>query len=119
MKIEDVIKDLQNQIRNTREWKMAEGATSWERQLGILISINDAQALVDALTISAEDNSHKLNGTIVEDEIMGQSITQPEWHLDPMELPATKGDVSNTIRLVVVSINNLSARLQTIERKML
>lgn len=95
MKIEDVIKDVQDQIRLSLNENEKEDDVSWERQFGILLSRRQAQMIVDALTRPYEvmPHDHKINGTVVEDEIMGQAITQPEWHLDPMELPATKADV--------------------------
>lgn len=121
MKIEEVIKDLQNQIRISLNENEKEDIVSWERQFGILLCRRNAQTILDALTRPYEimPHDHKLNGTIVEDEIMGQAITQPEWHLDPTSLPATREDVINNMRFVMDSIDNLSTRLQTIEKKML
>ena len=131
MKIEDVIKDVQDQIRLSLNENEGEDAVSWERQFGILLSRRQAEVIVDALTRPYEvmPHDHKLNGTVVEDEIMGQSITQPEWHMDPMTLPATRGeidsivnglsDLDSRLRLITDSIDNISVRLQTIEKKML
>ncbi len=113
MKIEDVIEYLEEVI----------SASSYlDKPLNeshILISRDQAKMIVDALIISVKEISPKLNGTVVEDEIMGQAITHPEWHLDPTSLPATREDVINNMRFVMDSIDNLSSRLQTIEKKML
>ncbi len=121
MKIEDVIKDLQEQIRLSLNENEKEDDVSWERQFGVLISRGQAEVIVDALTRPYEimPHDHKLNGTVVEDEIMGQAgVHLPEWHLDPTSLPATREDVINNMRFVMDSIDNLSSRLQTIEKKM-
>lgn len=124
-KTQAIINSLKKQINNNEDSGDDMDAASWGYQQGVLLSGNQAQFILDILLALETDKElppdpySKLNGTVVEDEIMGQSIAQPEWHLDPTSLPATREDVINNMRFVMDSIDNLSTRLQTIEKKML
>jgi hypothetical protein len=118
MKIEDVIKHLQTEIKDSIAHAEDADACHWGGKEGILITRRQAQMIVDAITRPYEimPHDHKLNGTIVEDEIMGQAgVPLPEWHLDPMTLPATKMDVVN----IEAALARVELRLQTIERHIL
>ena len=121
-KTQVIINSLRDQIQSNRVSQNDMDASSWGYEEGVLITGNDAQFIVDILVALETDKElpptathHKLNGTIAEDEIMGQSITQPEWHLDPLDLPATKRDVMVSVEAALV---RLELRLQTIEKKM-